>query len=237
MGAGVILAQIVRVVGGDEGDAHLRREAGDSGDEAFILLQTVVLQFEEEVVLAEDFGVGASEIAGFGVVVAEERFVEIAAETGREADDAFRMLGEQILVDAGLIVEAFEVAGRDQFDEIAVAFLVFAEQDQVVVAIVFGAGLVAVLIDVDLAAKNGMDAFIFGGVVKLDGAEHVAVVGHGDGGLFELRGELHELLDFACAVEQRVVGVAMEMDKRDVRTGNRHDGAIQAGETSSIIFA
>ena len=40
----------------------------------------------------------------------------------------------------------------------------------------------ALLGDVDLAADDGLDALRLGCVVELDGAEQVAVIGHGDGG-------------------------------------------------------
>ena len=50
-------------------------------------------------------------------------------------DQPLGVLREKVLVDARLVVEAVEVAGRDQVDEVAVAFLVFAEQHQVVVAV------------------------------------------------------------------------------------------------------
>jgi uncharacterized LabA/DUF88 family protein len=38
------------------------------------------------------------------------------------------MLRKQIEIDARLVIEAIEIAGRDQLDEVAVSFLVFAQQ-------------------------------------------------------------------------------------------------------------
>ena len=179
-----------------------------------VLLEAVVLHFEEEVVLAEHVRVFVGEAAGVVVLVGQEGFVDVAAQAGRQRDQAFGVAREQVLIDARLVVEAVEVAGGDQVDQVAVAFLVFAEQDQVVVAVGVGAGLVALLRDVNFAADDRMDAFRLGRVVELDGAEEVAVIGHGDGGhLLALR-DLHQLLDFAGAVEQRVVGMAVEMDER-----------------------
>ena len=134
---------------------------------------------------------------------------------------------EQVLIDAGLVVEAFEVGGGDQVDEVAVAFLVFAEQDQVVVAVGIGAGLVALLRDVDFAADDGLDALCLGGVVELDRAEEIAVVGHGDGGHF-LFDDVHELADFAGSVEQGIIGVAVEVDEGRYRTSG--ETAIVTGE-------
>ena len=124
------------------------------------------------------------------------------------------MRREQVLIDARLVVEAFEKAGRNQLDEVAIAFLVLAEQDQVVIAVGIGAGLVALLRDVDFAADDGMDALRFGGVVELDGAEEIAMVGHGDGGHLLLGDDVHQLVDFAGAVEQGVVGVAVQVNER-----------------------
>ena len=121
--------------------------------------------------------------------------------------------GQQVEIDAGLVIEAVEVGGGDEVDEVAVALLVFAEEDEVVVAVGIGAGLVALLGDVDLAADDGVDAGGLGGVIELDGAEEIAVVGHGDGGHFLLDRDLHELVDIAGAVEQGVVGVAVEVDE------------------------
>ncbi len=42
---------------------------------------------------------------------------------------------EQVLVDARLVVEAVEITRGNQVDEVPIAFLVFAEQDEVVVAV------------------------------------------------------------------------------------------------------
>ena len=54
--------------------------------------------------------VGVGQAARVVVVVGEDGFVDVAAQAGREADEAFRMGGEQIFIDARLVVEAFEVS-------------------------------------------------------------------------------------------------------------------------------
>ena len=122
------------------------------------------------------------------------------------------MAGEQVLIDAGLVVEAFQVGGRNQLDEILVALLVLAQQDEVVVAVGVGARLVALLGDIDLAADDGVNAFRLGGVIELDGAEQVAVIGHGDRGHL-LLGDRASAVDIAGPVEQGVVGVAVKVNE------------------------
>jgi hypothetical protein len=61
---------------------------------------------------------------------------------------------------------------------------------------------------------TGWTPFGFGGVVELDRAEEIAVIGHGDGGHFLLGDDVHELVDFAGAVEQGIVGVVVQMDEK-----------------------
>ena len=56
--------------------------------------------------------------------------------------------------------------------------------------------------------------FALGRVVELHRAEQIAVIGHGDGGHLLLDHDLHQLVDFAGAVEQGIVGVAMQVDER-----------------------
>ncbi len=80
-----------------------------------------------------------------------------------------------------------------------------------VVAVIFRSRLVALLRNVNLAADHRMDALGLGSVVELHGAEEIAMIGHGDGGHFLLRDGVHELGDLARAVEQRVIGVTVQM--------------------------
>ena len=50
-----------------------------------------------------------------------------------------------------------------------------------VVAVRVRARFVALLRNIDLAADDGMNSLLFGVVVKLDGPEEIAMIGHGDG--------------------------------------------------------
>ncbi len=142
----------------------------------------MVLHLEEEVPAAEQVLVFVGDPARLVVAVGEKSFVHVATQTGGEADETLRVPGEQILVDARLVIEAFEEACGDQADEVAVALLVFAEQDEVVIAVGVAAGFEALPGDVDLATDDRVDAFVARLVVELDRAEEVAVVRHGDGG-------------------------------------------------------
>ena len=86
-------------------------------------------------------------------------------------------------------------------------------------SVAVAAGFVALLRDVDFTADDRVHAFGLGGVVELDGAEEVTEVGHGDGGHFLFDDRIHELADFTGAVEEGVIGVAVQMDERVFRHG------------------
>ena len=137
----------------------------------------------------------------------------------RQADSAIRPLAcraSRSLSMRGFVVEALQEGGRDQLDEVAVALLVLAQQDQVVVAVGVGADLEPLLGDVDFAADDRVDAFFAGGMVELHGSEQVAVAGERHRGHAQ-RGHLaHELWNGAGPVQQRIIGVAMQVDKRSL---------------------
>ena len=90
VGLGLGLVDVVQVVGHDERQAGLGREPQQLLVEPALLGQPVVLELEEEAVLAEDVAVLAGQLPGELPVVDLERPRDLAAETGRQADEALR---------------------------------------------------------------------------------------------------------------------------------------------------
>ena len=72
-----------------------------------------------------------------GVVVLpfHQVLVDLAGEAAGEADEACGVFGEKFLGDAGLAVEAVQRGLGGEADEIAVAFFVFGEHEEVVVVV------------------------------------------------------------------------------------------------------
>ena len=213
MRAGVVLAEVVRIVGDHQRNPGVARQAMDLRQHFLIRIQAVILQLQEEILLAEQVAVLVGQALGFVVAVGQQGFVDIAAQAGRERDQAFGMARQQVFIDARLVIETVQVTGGDQLDQVAVAGLVFAQQHQMVVAVGIALDGLPLLRDVHFAADHRMDAVLLGLVVELDRAEQVAVVGHGHGGHLLLLHLLHQLRDLAGSIEQRVVGVAMQMNK------------------------
>ena len=85
---GLVLADVVEVVGHDERQAGLRREPEELLVEPALLGHAVVLELEVEAVLAEDVAVLAGEVAGQLPVLDLERLGDLAAEARRQPDQA-----------------------------------------------------------------------------------------------------------------------------------------------------
>ena len=128
----------------------------------------------------------------------------------------FGVLREQLLVDARLVVEALGVAGRHQLDQVVVALVGLREQDQMVLRLARDcrsscAGSPGR--HVDLAAENRLHAPLPRVVVKDHRREQVAVLGDRHRRHLQRGRLIEQLVDPARAVEQRKLGVEMEMDE------------------------
>ncbi len=143
----------------------------------------VFLKFEIKPVVVEDLGHLPGSCQGLVHASGAEHYGNLPAQAGGHGDQPFIVLAQQLPVDAGTIVKTFAVTGGNQPTEIAVADEIFTEQDIMIRGLgrAPGVGLLepAAGGDIDLAADDRFDP---GGNrlgVELDGAEHVAVVGHG----------------------------------------------------------
>ena len=71
--------------------------------------------------------------------------------------------------------------------------------------------------DINFDADNGFDAGLCRFFIKLDRAEHGAVIGGGHGMHAELCGPLQQVVEANGPIQQAVLGVHVEVDKiRDV---------------------
>jgi hypothetical protein len=212
VGVGIFAAEVMGVIGGDEGDREFALEAEEGFVDFLFVFEALVLDFEIEIAFAEDVFVLLGYGFGFLVAACDQFFAEFSAEAAGEADKAGGVLSEIALADAGLAIEAVERRFRGNANEVAVTFFVLGEDEEVVVFVAFAGGaVVLVLADIEFAAEDGLDAFVLGGFKEVDCAVDVAVVGHGDGFLAEGGDAVDELGDVAGAVEEGVFGVEMEV--------------------------
>ena len=170
-----------------------------------------VLHLDVGVVLAEDLDEPVEVGGRVGGPLLLERLADASGEAAGERDQPLRVGLEQLPVDARLVVVALEVGRRGELDQVAVAGVVGGEEREVGVALGLGAAVVG---DVDLAAEQRLDAVLAGLAVELDRPGHGAVVGEPDRRHLELSGAGREGRDAARPVEDRVLGVDVEVDER-----------------------
>ena len=221
---GVLFAQVVGVVGGSHGDAGLPGQLDELRQDDVVLLQAVVLQLDVVVALTEQVTVPQRCRLCALVVPCQNGLRHFARQAGRKANQALVVLFQQLFINAGLGIKTLHESGRHHLDEVFVTRLVLAQQDEVVVAVDLvhlikaGAGG-----HIDFAADDGLDARLFGCLVELHTAVHDTVVGAGDGILAALLHPVHQLVDAAGTVQQAVLRVDVQMDKRPgIRGGFTH---------------
>ncbi len=219
MGLHVLLVGVVAVVRADERKTFLLMHADELAVHMLLLRDPVVLQLEEEIFLPENVPILVRRLLRRLVVAPGDRLRDLARKAGRETDEAAVILPQNLLVDAGPVIEPVDKACGDDLHEVLVALVGLREEDQVVVALFISAALAAVEAaprrDIDLTAQDRFDAGRRRLLVEVDAAVHDAVVRDGRG----VHPELFHLGDiflyFVRAVQERVLRV-------DVKVGKRH---------------
>ena len=133
MGHVVLSVGVMAVVGGQQGrtdtpgDLHQRRIGLVLGGDA------VVLELDEEVVLAEDVLEPGRQVLRFDLVVGQEGLQDDAAEAAGGGDESFVVALEQLPVQTGLVVVPLQVGGRGELQQVSVPRRRLGQQGQVVV--------------------------------------------------------------------------------------------------------
>ena len=243
VGPRVVLLDVVDIVGGHALEAELLGPGDELAVDLGLFRNAVVLEFEIEVPRTEGLLEEVDRVAGPLQVVLQDGLRDLAGQTATQSDEALAVGGEQLLVDAGLVVITLEMGRGDQLDQVLVADLVPGQQHEVVVHVAHAPGTLLLFEarsrgDIHFATQDGLDAGLLGGRVELDGSEHVAVVGHGHGGKIQLLGPGHQPVEAAGGVEQGELGVQVEMGEVG---GHRapdyanHSGRQQAPRRASTV--
>ena len=227
VGGGVLLVDVVRVVGGDRRDAEVLAQAQQPVADAGLDVEPVVHQLEEVVVPAEDVLEVAGRLPGLVVVTDPQPGLHLARGAPRGGDQALGVLGEQLAVGAGLVEEPLHRGPRGEPEEVVHALGGLREQRHVGVGAGPGDVVVAPVVppdpllveargvrrEVGLHADDGLHARGPALGPEVVGAEHVAVVGHRDRVHAQLGGALEHVLQPGGPVEHGVLGVDVQVDE------------------------
>ena len=215
MAFGVLLPEIVGVVGADQGNARLLVQAQQAPIHRGLLGNAVILKLQIEVALAQNVLHGQGIFLGPVIVAADQAAGNFTGQARRQADKALRMPAQQVQINAGLDIEPVYKGLAHQVRQIPVSRFVFAQQHQMTG---FGVQLIGFVQPgapghIHLAADDRVDALGLAGPVKVDGAVHNAVVRDGHRRLAQLLHQLRQVPDAAGAVQQAVLRVDVQMGK------------------------
>ena len=234
LGLAVLVAQVVDVVGGHQGDPRALVQAHQGLVDLVLDLDAVALQLEPEVVGAEQVAQLDGHVLGLALLVPQEQLVDVPCQAAREARDPLGVPAQQVHVDARPEVQAVDERLAGQLGQVAEPRLVARDQGQVVVAVAVALAVPLVhraLGDVDLAAHQRLDPSARALGVELDRSIHVPVVRQGEGALTVLVAGADHVLDSVRAVEQRVLRVDMQVDEVGVRHGGEGAARLRGERT------
>ncbi len=112
-------------------------------------------------------------------------------------------LRQRFLIDARLVIEAFQLRQAGQLQQIFITHIRLREEQQMIRTLVFVGVFVEARAagEVALHADDGLDARLLGGIEEIDHAKHHAVIGNRHRGLLQFLGPLDNGIDFAETIE------------------------------------
>ena len=230
VGLCVVTMHVMRVIGGQEWRINFAGNLDEVCHGSPLIGDAVVLELDEHVVAPKDFLQPRSGALGFVVVIAQQRLQHMAAKASSGGDDSFMVTIQQLPVHTRLVVVALQESLTRQFDEVAIARVVFTQQRHVVVQLATRFGVAARVINfgttslrplearlvrhVGLGADDGVDASATSRLIKLKDSVHVAVVGDADGRLAVTDGAFDQIINSSGPVEHRKLGMHMKVSER-----------------------
>ena len=213
---GVLLAQVVAVVGGDDRQAEVLAELQQLGIGAALTVDTMVHELQIHVVVSQDLAVAVDGVRRLLQVAVEDVSVDLALEAAGETDQALGVLGQKVFVDARTVIKALQERLAQEPGQILIAGVVAGQQRQVMRR---RADALAAAVEargrrhVGLAAQDRFDAARLRRLVEFHGAEHVAVVGDRHGRHAKLLGAVQKLADAVRPIQQAELGVQVKMNE------------------------
>ena len=181
----------------------------------------VILQFEIKILRPQRLLEPINRVARPGQLVLDDQFGYFAGQAAGQEDQPLLVRGQQFLVHARFVIIALQMRGGRQPDQILVTRFVLGQQAQMMIGVPAAAARflfqAAARRDINLAADDRFDALLPRRLVKINRAVKDAVIGDGQGGELQFARLLHQPVQAAGAIEQRILGVQMQMNKIGVR--------------------
>ena len=215
MSLGIFLADIMNVIGSSKRNADLTGKLYHIVSYGHFLFKSLVLYFEVKVSGTEDFQKCFSLCLCSCVVLYKKAMLNISCQASGKSNYSIAVFSENIFINAGFVVVAFDVALGDYFYEILVACLIFCKENQMALMLV----LFRILVGhpagggVHLTAYYWLDSLFFAFLVKVHNAEHCAVVCNGKAVHSQLLGPGNHIFYPCRSVKKAVLRMKMKVRK------------------------
>ena len=236
VGLHVVSTEVMGIVGGNQRDTKLGADARHLHIDDAVFHAPVVLDLEVEVV-AENLLVPAGHIPCRIGPAPQDRLGDFPSQAGRRHHQAFAVLLEERLIDAGPrknapSPHAAQMADAGELHQIAVTGGIFCQHHEVIAAFLLGLGIInGPIDDIHLIADNRLDPGSRAELEQLNGAVHHTVVGEGQGGHPEFHSPIHHRRQLGGPIQQAVITVIVE---RDEGQAVRQGGPTRLGEGPKI---
>ena len=174
-------------------------------------LQPLVLQFQIEVAFAEDVQHFQSFLFRAFVITVEEPVRDLPRQTGRQGNQPFVILAQDVFIDPRFIVEAVTIPFGYDLHQVLVALVVLSQQHQVAHPLV----PLSILVEqspgsrIHLAADDRANALFFAFSIKIDDPEHHAMIRNGQRRHAQVLCTRHQISDPGSPVQQTVFRMYM----------------------------
>ena len=190
--------EVVRVVRSDERQVHLPSELDEALVDDVLFRNAVAHNFDIKAI-AENVDELARSLLRAFVIVAQKRLRAERRHTAREHDQPIVMPGQEIHVDARLVVITLEEPLRDQRDQIAIPDDI-GRQQRDVGFIPHRAVEAAARCDVCFAADDRDERMLVGRIIELHRPKHHAVIRQGDPRCAAVGRAAAQILDAASSI-------------------------------------
>ena len=211
---GVLCVGIMHIVGAYQFNPCLLAHSQQLLIHQLLIRNPVILQLQEEISFSENFLIAEGRFFPFLIHSSGQISGHLSCQAGAEGNDPLMVFFQQFQIHSGLVVVALHKSGGNNFHQIAVSRIVLRQQHQVIIPALAGLRLPVepgTRSHINLTAHDGIDPRLPGRLVKINTAEHHAMIGYGRAVHSQLFHSGYIFFDFIGAVQKTVLCMHMQM--------------------------
>ena len=216
VGIRIRFVSIVNIIGRHQFDARLLAHPHQLLVDQALFGNSMILQFQKEISLSENLLITQRGFFSFFVKIPHQITGNFSREAGAQGNDTLVVLLEDLHVHTGLIIEAIHIPLGDDFGQIGVSKIILCQKHQMIVTffsfdrlpVKAGSGS-----NIHFTSQDGFDPGLFGCLIKIDTAEHHAMVRDGGAVHPEFFDPGDVFFDFIGSVQKTVFCMDVKMCK------------------------